>query len=95
MNGKKRRFETTEEPAGLVGRAQEQVSEAGRRARDVVEHHPTSTTFLAFGAGVAAGLAVFAILNRRRTDWYEEHLPGWFPTSHLRQLMNDAFACHR
>ena len=96
MNGRKRRFETTEETAGMVGRAQAQVSEAGRRARDMVDQHPTSTTFLAFGAGLAAGLAVVALLNQRRTTaWYEEYLPGWVPTAQLRQVLNDAFASHR
>jgi hypothetical protein len=96
MNGRKRRFETTDEPVGMVGRAQAQVSEAGRRARDMVDQHPTSTTFLAFGAGLAAGLAVVALLHQRRSSaWYEEYLPSWMPTSQLRQVLNDAFACHR
>lgn len=92
MNGKKRRFEAIEEPSGFVGRAQEQISHAGRQARGVVEHHPASTTFLAFGAGVAAGLALVALVNQRRSAWYEDYLPDWLPTAQLRQIANDAFA---
>lgn len=97
MNGKRRRFEATEEPTGVMERARSRATEVGQRAADMVDHHPASTTALAFGAGVAAGLAVVALLHQRRTAaWYESYLPNWFPSSQLRQVMADSIAaCHR
>ena len=95
MNGRKRFESSKESAAGVVEQTRHQVAEAGRRAKQVVDDYPASTTFLAFGAGLATGLALVALIHHERRAWYEDYLPALGPVAQLRQYLPGGSACHR
>jgi hypothetical protein len=58
------------------------IGKYANKSTEIVEEHPMSTTVLAFGLGIATGLAVMTLLSgsgsRRRIDNIAHHLGQQF-----------------
>ena len=81
-----KRFETST-TVGAFGQAKEQAAEMTHRAQELVEEHPGSSALIAFGVGLAVGLAVIACLPPRRRSLSEGYLPDWLSLKELGRLV--------
>lgn len=70
-----------------ISQVEEQAAEMTHKARELVEEHPASSALLAFGVGLAVGLAVVACLPPRRRSLSENYLPDWLSLKELGRLV--------
>jgi hypothetical protein len=80
------RFETSS-VAEAYNHAKDQAVEMTHRAQELVEEHPGSSALVAFGVGVAVGLAVVACLPPQRRAISNTHLPDWLSLKELARFV--------
>lgn len=80
------RFESST-ASDVLHQAKHQATEMKHRAEALVADHPGSSTLIAFGLGVAVGLAAVACLPSPRRSLMESHLPDWLSLKELARLV--------